>query len=143
MPEQHLVPIDRIATDGTQTRAQLNDTVIREYAEANEAGIELSPIDVYFDGEVYWLADGFHRLRAAEQLSRDTIAANVHQGTQRDAIFNAVGANETHGLRRTNTDRRKAVPSCSTTPSGALGRIQRSPVSVTSLNTSSALSAVS
>jgi hypothetical protein len=101
--------IERISTDSTQTRAELNDTVIAEYAEAYEQGIDLPPIDVYFEEESYWLADGFHRLRAAQRIGRDSIAANVHQGGQRDAIFHAVGANETHGLRRTNADRRHAV----------------------------------
>lgn len=103
------IPIDRISTDGTQTRAELNQTVIDEYAEAYEQGIELPAVDVYFDGRVYWLADGFHRLRAAQQIGRDSIAANVHPGNQRDAILAAVGANEAHGLRRTNADRRNAV----------------------------------
>ena len=103
------IPIDKISTEGTQTRAELNNIVINEYAEAYEQGIELPPIDVYFDEETYWLADGFHRLRAAQQIGRDTIAANVHPGGQREAIFHAVGANETHGLRRTNADRRNAV----------------------------------
>jgi hypothetical protein len=41
------IPIDRISTEGTQTRASLNDTVIQEYAEAYEQGTELPPIDVY------------------------------------------------------------------------------------------------
>lgn len=103
------IPIDRILTEGTQTRAELNEVVISEYAEAYEQGIELPPIEVYFDQESYWLADGFHRLRAAQQIGRDTITANVHPGNQRNALLAAFGSNETHGLRRTNTDRRNAV----------------------------------
>jgi hypothetical protein len=41
------IPIDRISTEGTQTRAELNQTVIDEYADAYEQGVELPPIDVY------------------------------------------------------------------------------------------------
>lgn len=37
------------------------------------------------------------------------IAAEVRQGTRRDAILYSVGANATHGLRRTNADKRRAV----------------------------------
>jgi hypothetical protein len=109
MPEQQTIPIDQISTDDTQTRASLNATIIKEYAEAYKEGIELPPIDVYFDGLVYWLSDGFHRLKAVEFLRRDAITANVHLGGRRDAILHAVGANEDHGLRRTNADRRTAV----------------------------------
>jgi uncharacterized ParB-like nuclease family protein len=105
------ISIDRISTDSTQTRAELNQAVISEYAEAYEQGIELPPIDVYYNGETpwYWLADGFHRVKAAQQIGRNSITASVHQGSQRDAILHAVGANESHGLRRTNADRRNAV----------------------------------
>ena len=106
-----VIPIDRISTEGTQTRAELNDIVIAEYAEAYQQGIELPPIDVYYDEKTswYWLADGFHRVKAAQQIGRDSIAANVHPGDQRDALLSALGANETHGLRRSNADRRQAV----------------------------------
>jgi hypothetical protein len=55
------------------------------------------------------LADGFHRLRAFIAADRETIPADVRQGTRRDAILYSVGANETHGLRRTNDDKRRAV----------------------------------
>jgi len=71
-----IIPIDRISTDGTQSRAELNDTVIDEYVEAYKEGIELPPVDVYFDQEIYWLADGFHRLKAVEQIGRDPIVAH-------------------------------------------------------------------
>jgi hypothetical protein len=78
----------------------LNDTVITEYAEAYGQGIELPPIEVYFDQALYWLADGFHRVRALRQIGRDVAIANVYPGGQRDAILHAVGANETHGSIR-------------------------------------------
>lgn len=107
MPE--MIPIDRISTEGTQARAALSETIIQEYADAYEQGIELPPIDVYYNQETYWLADGFHRVKAAQQIGRNSITANVHPGGQRAAILHAVGANETHGLRRTNADRRQSV----------------------------------
>ncbi len=37
------------------------------------------------------------------------IAVEVRQGTQRDAVLYSCGANATHGLRRTNADKRRAV----------------------------------
>lgn len=103
------IPIDKIPTEGTQTRAELNQTIIAEYAEAYEQGIELPPIEVYFDQALYWLADGFHRVKAAQKIGRDSISANVSQGGQRQAILFSVKANDTHGLRRTAADRRNAI----------------------------------
>lgn len=103
-----LLPWAEIRTDGgTQSRAEINDSVVEEYSQALDA---LPPVVVFFDGKDYWLADGFHRLAAYEKAGRtNVIPADVRQGTQRDAILYSVGANATHGLRRSNADKRKAV----------------------------------
>lgn len=37
------------------------------------------------------------------------VSVEVHPGGQREALFYACGANTTHGLRRSNADKRKAV----------------------------------
>jgi hypothetical protein len=104
------VKIADIRTDGgTQPRAEINLGKADEYAEDMEAGYKFPPVTLFYDGSVYWLADGFHRLRAATKLQWQEIEADVKQGTQRDAILFSVGANATHGLRRTNEDKRRAV----------------------------------
>ena len=104
-----LLSLERIRTEGTQVRVALSETVIREYAEAIEQGDEFPPIEVYYDETAYWLADGFHRVQAAKRAGRDAIATSVHQGGQRDALLHALSANESHGHRRTDADRRHAV----------------------------------
>ena len=109
MAERETLTLDRIVTEDTQARNALSETIIREYAEAMTNGDEFPPIDVYFDNTAYWLADGFHRVRAAKAAGQDTITARVHPGGQREAILHAVHANETHGHRRTDADRRRAV----------------------------------
>jgi hypothetical protein len=73
------------------------------------AGDTFPPITVYHDGVDYYLADGFHRLHAAQRLGRASIQAEVKTGTLRDAILFSLGANRDHGLRRTNADKRKCV----------------------------------
>ncbi len=104
------LPLITIRMDGnTQARETLDMVVISEYAEAMKRGDAFPPVDLYFDGTNYWLADGFHRVKAATQVGQDAIAAVVHQGGQREALLHAVGANDTHGLRRSNADKRKAV----------------------------------
>jgi phage N-6-adenine-methyltransferase len=99
-----------IATNGgTQPRASLDEGTIEEYALAMEQGEEFPSVQVFYDGETYWLADGFHRVAAAKKLGRLTIASVIHSGTRRDAVLFSVSANATHGLRRTNADKRRAV----------------------------------
>jgi ParB-like nuclease family protein len=109
MAETEPIPLDRITTEGTQARVLLSETIIREYADAMSNGDAFPPIDVYGEETTYWLADGFHRVHAATIAGHTTIAAVVHAGGQREALLHAVSANETHGHRRTDADRRHAV----------------------------------
>ncbi len=104
------VAVARIRTDGgTQPRAQMNPVTVENYAEDMQSGAAFPPIVVFYDGSDYWLADGFHRLAAAKRAELEHIKADVRQGTRRDAVLFSVGANATHGLRRTNDDKRRAV----------------------------------
>lgn len=105
-----MLPINRIRTDGgTQPRAQMNPVIIESYAEDMHEGVTFPAVVVYYDGSEYWLADGFHRMAAAKEAGLKALPADVHQGTRRDAVLFSVGANATHGLRRTNEDKRRAV----------------------------------
>ncbi|TCP19118.1 ParB N-terminal domain-containing protein [Simplicispira metamorpha] len=101
----HSIRID----GGTQSRAELNNTTVEEYTEAMLEGAAFPPIVVFFDGASYWLADGFHRYFGADHAGLDEVDAEVRQGTQQDAQLFSFGVNASHGLRRTNADKRKAV----------------------------------
>lgn len=104
------VSLSAIRVDGgTQTRAQIDEATVNDYAESMQAGTVFPAVVVFYDGATYWLADGFHRVAAATQAGLTEISAEVRQGTQRDAILHSVGANAAHGLRRTNADKRRAV----------------------------------
>lgn len=104
------LPIASIRTDGgTQARAGLNPETLEEYAAAMQDNAVFPLIIVYHSGEDYWLADGFHRVAAARLIGRTELRAEVRQGDRRAAILYAVGANDAHGLRRTNADKRRAI----------------------------------
>lgn len=94
---------------GTQSRASISEQVVADYADAMKAGDIFPPVVVFYDGAEYWLADGFHRYQAYVRAKIASVPADVRQGTQRDAILFSVGANASHGLRRTNDDKRRAV----------------------------------
>lgn len=94
---------------GTQSRVSLNQTVVDEYAHAITEGASMPPVAVYFDGTDYWLADGFHRYFATKKIGALTIDAELVNGTKREAQLFSVGANDEHGMRRSNEDKRKSV----------------------------------
>lgn len=105
-----MIDIAKIRTDGgTQPRDSINPSVVDDYTEAMVSGATFPPVTVFYDGEKYWLSDGFHRVSAARKAGLDSINAEVKQGTRREAILHSVGANADHGLRRTNADKRRAV----------------------------------
>ena len=98
-----------IGSGELQSRAAINNEIVTEYAEAIKAGAEFPAVVVFNDGAENWLADGFHRFHAHNQAGKTSILADVRQGTNRNAILYSLGANGTHGLHRTNADKRKAV----------------------------------
>lgn len=102
--------IGKVRTDGeTQPRCGLNMEVVAEYRDAHNAGATFPPVEVCFDGSDYWLWEGFHRTFALREAGATEIAAKVRPGTKRDALLLSVGANATHGLRRTTEDKERAV----------------------------------
>lgn len=104
------IPMDAVRINGgTQSRAALNETTIAEYAEAIRSAIDLPPVITYFDGVNFWLADGFHRYHAHRAAGAVEINSEIRHGTCREAVLFSVGANASHGLRRTSEDKRRAV----------------------------------
>ena len=102
-----------IRTDlNTQARKKTCDDTVREYAEAMEKGERFPAIIVFLDLEnnLYILADGFHRLFAhLRAKTNDPIIVEQYLGNRRDALRYAVSANKSHGLKRSNEDKRNAV----------------------------------
>jgi len=108
--DEVMLALDAIRLDGgTQPRAEIDTATIQRYAEAMMNGDQFPAVEVMYDGEDYWLVDGFHRDHAARLLGKDHILAKVRQGTQRDAQLASVGVNAKHGLPRTADDIRRAV----------------------------------
>jgi len=100
---------ESIQTKGMQVRTRLCEETVKEYAEAMAAGAKFPPVIVYHDGANYWLADGFHRLEAWKRNGVESIKAEVKEGSRIDALKFAFCANNSHGLRMSNEDKRQAV----------------------------------
>lgn len=99
---------------GTQARVGLNEDVVQEYAEAMRDGrwdwASIRRPLVYSDGgSDYWLADGFHRIEAAQRVGRGTYQVEVLKGDKRAAQLHAARANADHGLRRSRQDVQRAI----------------------------------
>ena len=108
--EIETVDIDKIVTDKrTQPRAVIDEYVVNEYRLDMAGGDDFPPLMVFGENGSYYLADGWHRLLAAKQLSRDKIECAVKPGGLREAILYSVAANADHGKRRTNGDKTRAV----------------------------------
>jgi hypothetical protein len=115
-----VIPLGSIRLDGgTQPREQIDLFTVEEYAQAMRDGATFPPAEVVYDGESYWLWDGFHRYQGASLAGLVVIACNVREGTVEDARWLALAANKTHGLRRTPADKRRAVEQALSHPHSA------------------------
>jgi len=94
---------------GTQSRLELSQEVVNEYAEHMAAGDVFPAVIVFQDGSNYWLADGFHRYFATKKNKGKTIKADVQVGTHEEAILFSFTANSNRGLRMTSADKRNIV----------------------------------
>ena len=66
---------------GTQARAMLDQSVVDEYAALMKVGVEFPPVRTWFDGNAYWLSDGFQRSAAAQIIGAEAISAIILQGS--------------------------------------------------------------
>jgi ParB-like chromosome segregation protein Spo0J len=109
-PQVRRLPLTAITlAPECQLRAASSAATVADYADALAAGAIFPPIVAFDDGERVWLADGFHRLEAHQSAGLAEIAVDLRDGTRRDAVLYAAGANATHGLRRTQADKARAI----------------------------------
>ncbi len=109
---------DIVVDEEIQARVEVDELVAGGYASAMERGDKFPDLVVFYDGIIYWLACGFHRLLALVGLGRSEVDCEVIKGTRDDAQWYAIGCNKSHGLRRSNADKTKAVKAALKHPNG-------------------------
>lgn len=133
-PEIRLVPLDAIEWIDTDSQIRIDisqehvDTLAAVLAEADEhardtakslgGGVKfdhpLPPIIIFTDGGMgspNYIGDGYNRFHAHRKAGREAIRCEVHivEDPRFEAFRYALGANATHGMPRTNADKRNAV----------------------------------
>jgi len=104
------IELDKIRIDGeTQRRAKINQDMVDSYADLMMEGTVFPPITLFFDGNFYWLADGFHRYFACKKINAPGVSSDVTNGTLRDAVLFSISANNGHGLPPSNEEKRNNV----------------------------------
>lgn len=61
-------------------------SIVHEWVQLIEPMKESSPMKVCFDGENYWLFDGYHRLEAMKSLGLSRCDVIIYRGDRRDAL---------------------------------------------------------
>lgn len=106
-------PLSKLTRDPElQNRANgISQAVVDEYAAflIDNPSEDLPAVKVTEAKGTLWLYDGWHRFAAYEQAGRKRLPVSVTPGGKREAKLLSLGANQGHGLRRTNADKRKAV----------------------------------
>lgn len=119
LPEPMMLALDKIRLDGgTQWRKRLDD----EHLERLSANVgDLPPLLVFWDGESYWLVDGFHRYEVLTRAERKKFLCIVRDGSLEDARWESFGTNAAHdknGKPLSNAEKREAVIAALKHPKG-------------------------
>lgn len=122
MPEDHDGPMMKevallLLDPDIQVRVNQDDGAIKDYTQKWKDGVIFPPIDVFFDGVNYRVADGFQRVLAARAAGISKILVTMHIGRKELALLFALKANDRHGVRLTNEDKRNKVLKALSLPS--------------------------
>jgi len=92
-------------------RHDIRRDAVSEYMESYKKDKTKMPNIVLFSDEKgrYLIADGMHRFLAMAQLKFKAFPAEVLSGNYESALSYALTANERHGLRRSQADRRRCI----------------------------------
>jgi len=111
--EPDFFPIQSLTFDPElQIRVRIDDERIVQYAECMTTEEEMQafpPVEIFYDGLKYWLADGHHRRAAAEKAGHSKIWAIIKSGTHDDALWAAIIANGKQGFGLTREDKKRAI----------------------------------
>src|SRR5207245_217529 len=97
---------DIIVDPTIQIRRANHEATIQRYEESFE---KLPPVDVFKTPDGLLLADGFHRVAAAQRLKLREISADIHKGTREDALEFAGVANTKNGDPFTPEERDEGI----------------------------------
>jgi ParB-like chromosome segregation protein Spo0J len=97
---------DIIIDPTIQIRNRNNESTIRRYEDSFD---KLPPIVVFKTKEGFLLADGFHRIAAAERIGRKDVDVFVKTGSRNDALEFAVVANTKNGHELSPDERDEGI----------------------------------
>jgi len=97
---------------GTQLRCQMYPDWVSTIVENMKNDANYPALSAVYDGENYWLWDGFHRYYALKQLGVKEFEVDFTLGTLDDARELALEANDKHGKPPTREDKIYRVQEC-------------------------------
>ena len=99
-----------VRTDGgTQSRKSIDPKWVKDYAENMQEGAKFPPPVAFYDGDKYWLADGFHRMAAMKSNGLTEGEFEVIEGTVRQAKLYSIRANNFHGRNMTFEEKKNNI----------------------------------
>ena len=117
--QRKLVPLEKILTydRSLQVRGEILAAKVERYmATMMDNGTDgapgyMDPIMVFYedDDSPRWIADGFHRIEAAQKVGAAKMPVIFRQGTRSKALRFALGENGHHGFPMTNKEKRCAA----------------------------------
>jgi hypothetical protein len=107
---QTYIDISKLRRDGgTQPREGLNEEHLQDLLTSIQSGADIDAVLAFYDGTNHWLVDGFHRTESHVGAGKLKIKAEIRQGSLQDAQWHSFSVNQHLALKRTNSDKQRAV----------------------------------
>lgn len=105
-----VLSLDRIRLDPKlHLRYELSQEYVDKYAQSMRYSDFFPPCVVFYDGQDFLMADGFHRYHAMKRAGIDEMTVDARKGNWDDAFAFALRANHHHAPAPTDEDVRYAV----------------------------------
>lgn len=99
----------------SQARVATSEETVEAYTaviKANKTWVMGPKMVLFFDGETYYVADGWHRIIAAGRAGKKSLPEScfdIRKGDAVDAMVYGMTAADKHGLRMNSADKRRCV----------------------------------
>lgn len=108
-----LIFLSDIDMDGSpKVRAEVRSDTVEEYqSQYRLKGNRMPEPHLFKSGKMFIIGDGWHRVTAMKNLKTKAALFEIHEGGYSECLKFALTANLSHGLRRTNADKRAGAMS--------------------------------
>jgi hypothetical protein len=118
---EEILPIERIRFDAiSKYRCGCNQRGIRDDINTSDEGRDNTKVEVFSDGTLYWLVDGYDQIMALRAIGETSALSCIYQGSLRQACLYTLSLQIARKKDRSRMEKRLAVETLLSDPEWSL-----------------------